>query len=142
MKVMTKLVPMMIAAFALTAESVPAASDAAEKSAAVLRHAVDQFIEAADRSDAATVAKMYAPDFVNIRVTDAGEVVRLDRTQMLSILGRAGGHRIPTQRTSIQHVEVIGDQGLILLTRIKDLGDGWEPMFYSLVWRREGEKWL
>jgi ketosteroid isomerase-like protein len=112
------------------------------KDHAGLRNAVEQFIEAADRSDSATVASMYAPDFVNVRITDEGDVVRLDRAQLLSILGRAGGHHIPTKSTAIHHVEVVGDTGFILLTRIKDLGNGWEPMFYSLVWKRQGEKWL
>jgi ketosteroid isomerase-like protein len=112
------------------------------KNDAGLRHAVDQFIEAADRSDTATVASMYAHDFVNVRITDEGDVVRLERGQLLAIFGRVGGHHIPTKSTTVQHVEVDGNAGFVLLTRIKDLGNGWQPMFYSLVWKRQGEKWL
>ena len=68
--------------------------------------------------------------------------MRLDRDQLLSIFGRAGGHHIPTKSTTIQHVDVDGDTGFVLLTRIKDLGNGWQPMFYSLVWKWQGEQWL
>jgi regulation of enolase protein 1 (concanavalin A-like superfamily) len=76
-----------------------------------LCHAVEQFIEAAGRSDSATVAAMYAPDFVNVRITDEGEVVRLERKQILSIYSQAGGHHMPTKSTTIQHIDVVGDPG-------------------------------
>jgi hypothetical protein len=107
-----------------------------------LRHAAEQFIEAADHADSDTAASMYAPDFVNIRITDAGDVVRLNREQLLSFFARPGGQHIPTKSSTIHHVEVTADSGFVLLTRIKDLGNGWEPMFYSLVWERQGDKWL
>jgi hypothetical protein len=108
---------------------------------AELRRTVEQFIEAADHADADSVGSMYAPDFVNVRITDAGEIVRLDRGQLLSFFSRAGGKHIPTKTTTIHQVEIVGDTGYVLLTRVKDLGNGWEPMFYSLVWKRRGEGW-
>ena len=55
--------------------------------------------------------------------------------------GGGGGHVIPTKETTIHHAEVIGDTGYVLLTRVKDLGHGWEPMFYSLVWRKHDGEW-
>jgi hypothetical protein len=36
---------------------------------------------------------------------------------------------------------LIGDTGLVLMTRVKDLGNGWEPMFYNLVWKRQNGQW-
>jgi hypothetical protein len=113
----------------------------ADQATTNLLRTVECFIEAADRSDSYTVASLYAPDFVNVRVTDSGDVIRLDRKQMLSIFARAGGHHIPTKSTTIHHVEVVGENGFVLLTRIKDLGNGWETKFYSLVWQRSGEQW-
>jgi ketosteroid isomerase-like protein len=106
-----------------------------------LERAVERFIEAGDRSDLSTISSMYDPDFTNVRVADTGAVTHLTRAQILSILER-GGVRAPTQSTSIHHVDILGNMGLVLLTRVKDLGGGWEPMFYSLIWRRQGNEWL
>jgi hypothetical protein len=106
-----------------------------------LKYAVEHFIQAADRSDTAKVAGMYDSRFINCRVSDAGEFVRLDRNQLLSFMERAAGPHFPTRSTTIHHVEVVGDTGFVLLTRIKDLGNGWEPMFYSLVWSRQDGDW-
>jgi len=108
---------------------------------ATLRQAVNRFIEAADESDTAKVARSYDSRFVNYRVTDAGELVRLDRDQVLSFMARTAGPHFPTKSTTIHHVEVIGDTGFVLLTRVKDLGNGWEPMFYSLVWTQQDGNW-
>jgi ketosteroid isomerase-like protein len=113
----------------------PAAAEAG------LRQAVERFIAAADKGDTAAVAGMYDPAFTNVRVADDGGVVRLTREQVLQFLGRAGANAIPTKETTIHHAEVLGDQGFVLLVRTKDLGQGWEPMFYSLVWKKQGGDW-
>ncbi len=117
-------------------------TDSKGLSTADLQHAIERFITAVDQSDTASIGSMYDPDFVNIRVADTGEVVRLVREQILSIFSGGGSHSILTKSTTFHHLEVGGDTGFVLLTRIKDLGSGWEPMFYSLVWKRHGEKWL
>ena len=106
-----------------------------------LQRTVERFIAASDGSDLSAISSMYDPDFANVRVADQGGVTYLTREQMLYILQR-GSIRVPTQSTSIHHVDILGGMGLVLLTRIKDTGSGWEPMFYSLVWRRRGEEWL
>jgi hypothetical protein len=80
-------------------------------------------------------------------VADEGGFARLSREQMLGFFNRPGGptkgaaHAIPTKETTIHHAEAIGDTGFVLLTRIKDLGKGWEPMFYTLVWRKRDGQW-
>ena len=43
--------------------------------------------------------------------------------------------------TTIHHAELVGDTGLILMTRVKDLGNGWEPMFYNLLWKKQDGDW-
>jgi hypothetical protein len=71
--------------------------------------------------------------------------VQLTREQMLRFWKGARGLTtaplFPTKETKIHHVEVVGETGFVLLTRTKDLGRGWEPMFYSLVWRRQDGEW-
>lgn len=116
---------------------------------AALRQAVGRFIESADKGDVAAITAAYDPEFTCVRVADEGGFARLSREQMLGIFGRAaargkgkaGGHAIPTKETTIHHTEAIGDTGFVLLTRVKDLGHGWEPMFYTLVWKRDGGEW-
>ena len=115
-----------------------------------LRDAVEHFIEAADKGDIKTVAATYAPEFICVRVADEGGFVQLTRAQMLAFwrnatssppAGQPGTHSIPTQKTTIHYAEALGDTGFVLLTRIKNIGNGWEPMFYNLVWKRQGSDW-
>ena len=82
-------------------------------------------------------------------MADEGGFAKLSREQMLGFFGRPGAaqakgpaaHAIPTKETTIHYAEVLGDTGYVLLTRIKDLGKGWEPMFYTLVWKHSGGEW-
>lgn len=113
-----------------------------------LRRAAERFIASADKADAAAIAAAYDPQFVCVRVADEGGFAKLSREQMLGFFNRPGAqakgaaaHAIPTKETTIHHAEVIGDTGYVLLTRVKDLGKGWEPMFYTLVWTRTGGEW-
>jgi hypothetical protein len=114
-----------------------------------LQGAVERFIASADKADLAAVAALYDPAFACVRVADEGGFVHLTREQMLSFWRRAGGssnasggHSVPTRETVLHHAEVIGDTGFVLLTRIKNLGSGWEPMYYTLVWKRQESGWL
>jgi ketosteroid isomerase-like protein len=112
-----------------------------------LQRVVEQFVKALDNGDVAAVAATYSPEFLSVRVADSGGFVRLSRAQILAILkppeagGVPGVQFIPTKETVIHHAEVVGDPGFVLMTRVKDLGSGWEPMYYSLVWRKRDGKW-
>ena len=115
-----------------------------------LRDVVEHFIEAADHGDVATVAATYAQEFMCVRVADEGGFVQLTREQMLAFWRNAtsspaasqlGAQSIPAQKTTIHYAEVLGDTGFVLLTRIKNIGNGWEPMFYNLVWKRQAGNW-
>ena len=112
-----------------------------------LRRVVEEFIKAVENRDVAAVAATYSPEFLNVRVADDGGFVRLSGAQILAMLKptgeavAAGIQSIPTKETVIQHAEVIGDMGFVLMTRVKDLGSGWEPMYYNLVWRKRGATW-
>lgn len=112
-----------------------------------LRRVVERFVEAVDKGDIATVAATYSPDFQNVRIADAGGFTRLGREQILAMLqprtgNTAGPASVPTKDTVIYHAEAIGDMGFVLMIRMKNLGSGWEPMYYSLVWQRQGQQWL
>ncbi len=123
--------------------------DKPEPDAAELRRAAERFVAAADRADAVAIAAAYDPEFACIRVADEGGFAQLTREQMLGFFnrpaakgqGQGQAHAIPTKETTIHHTETIGDTGYVLMTRIKDLGHGWEPMFYTLVWKRHDGGW-
>jgi uncharacterized protein DUF4440 len=109
---------------------------------------VERFVEAADKGDAAVLATTYSPDFLKMWVADDGGLACLTGEQVLSIL-RANGsrnHSLPTRETVIHRAEIVGDSGFVLMTRMKDLGNGWEPTFHSLIWglcwNESGGKWL
>lgn len=113
-----------------------------------LLDAVERFIQSADAADVEAVAALYDPAFACVRVADEGGFVHLTREQMLAFWHRAGGHSggpgghsVPTRETVLHHAEVAGDVGFVLLTRVKDLGSGWEPMAYCLVWKKQGSDW-
>lgn len=114
---------------------------------AEFKEIIGRFIDAADKGDAAALAAIYSPDFLNIRVADDGGLASLTGAQILSILRapEGGEHSLPARETVIHRTEITGDSGYVLMTRVKDLGNGWEPMFYSLiwglVWDRMGAKW-
>jgi ketosteroid isomerase-like protein len=112
-----------------------------------LQQVVEEFVKAVDTADIAAVAAAYRPEFLNVRVADDGGFVRLSGPQILAMLkapksaATPGIKSIPTRETVIQHAEVVGDMGFVLMTRVKDLGNGWEPIYYSLVWQKGGGKW-
>jgi ketosteroid isomerase-like protein len=106
-----------------------------------LRKAVERFIASADKADVDAVAAAYDPAFTCVRVADEGGVVRLSREQILQVFKRAGGHTLPTKDTTIHHVEIIDDLGYVLLTRTKDMGKGFEPLYYNFIWKRNGAEW-
>jgi hypothetical protein len=112
-----------------------------------LKETVESFLSAADTANINLLAAAYAPDFTCIRVADAGGFVQLTADQMLSFLRRITsgqtvvGHAVPTQSTKIHHTEILGDSAIVLLTRTKDLGNGWEPLFYTLLWKRDSGVW-
>ena len=112
-----------------------------------LRLVVEEFVKAVDHGDTAAVAATYSPDFLNVRVADDGGFVRLSGPQILAMLkppgaGSAPGTQaIPTRETVIQHAEVIGEMGFVLMTRVKNLGSGWEALYYSLVWHKRDSRW-
>ena len=112
-----------------------------------LKQAVESFLSAADIANVDGLASAYASDFKCIRVADAGGFVQLTAEQMLSFMRRAVSgqanikHAVPTQSTKVHHVETFGDSAIVLLTRTKDLGNGFEPLFYTLLWKRTAGAW-
>ncbi len=111
-----------------------------------LRQTLDRFLGAADAVDLDSIAAIYTADFLCVRVADEGGFAHLTREQMLSFLkqatsGEAQGHSVPVRNSVIHHAEILGNTALVLVTRVKDLGNGWEPLFYSLLWTRQDLTW-
>ena len=113
-----------------------------------LRSAAERFTAFADQADIEAVSATYDAEFTCVRVADEGGFVHLTREQMLAFWKRhagsqlpAGGQAVPTHETKIHYAEVVGDTGYVLMTRIKNIGSGWEPMFYNLVWKKQEGEW-
>lgn len=111
-----------------------------------LMKTVEAFVGRVDRSDLASIEAAYAASFVCVRVADSGGFARLDREQMLAIQRRHkdGSNSTPSvvvRETKMHHSETVGDIGLVVMTRTKDIGTGWEPMFYLLVWEKTASGW-
>jgi len=125
----------------------PSKSQAAEGvSGATLRQTVESFLAAADSADAERLAQTYASDFLCIRVADGGGFALLTAEEMLSFLCRATSGKVvnravPTKSSTIHHAEILGDSAIVLVTRTKDLGKGWEPIFYTLLWKNQNSAW-
>ena len=109
-----------------------------------LQQAVEQFVTAFDQGDAAALASIYSPDFLNIHVDGSDTMAQLTGEQILYILKASNGaaHALPAKEPVVHHAEDSGDSGYVLMSRLKNLGNGWEPVFYNLIWRKTSEKWL
>ena len=117
-----------------------------------LRQAVGHFLASADQADIAALGDIYDSDFLCVRVADDGGQANLSRQQMLSFLNQAvktacnqpastGHAAVQTRETTIHYADLTSDIAFVLMTRVKDLGNGWEPMFYNLVWKKQGGNW-
>ncbi|MEP6747841.1 MAG: hypothetical protein ABJB86_08945 [Bacteroidota bacterium] len=115
-----------------------------------LKESLKIFMEKVDSGKYQEIIPFYDPGFLSIRVVDEGQLIKMNYQQMIyfwkTISGRVAAdstHRPPiiTQKTTVHYVEISGDTGLVLMTRIKDLGHGPEPMFYSLTWIYKNDKW-
>jgi len=117
-----------------------------------LRQAVGHFLASADRADVASLGAIYDNDFLSVRIADDGGLGHLNREQMLSFLDQAvktasnqpaktGHAAVQTRETKIHHAELTADMAFVLMTRVKDIGNGWEPMFYNLVWKKQDGHW-
>jgi len=109
-----------------------------------LEQVVEQYVKAADQGDHAALEATYSPDFSNIRVADDGGRAQLSGDQILFILKATAKtwRPRPARETKIHHAQVAGDWGEVLITRLRDLGHGWEPEFLTLIWRKIAGKWL
>jgi hypothetical protein len=116
-----------------------------------LRSSMGRFLASADAADTTSLAQIYDQSFNCVRVADDGGSVRLSREQMLAFMeqavrdattrGTTGHAGVQTGETTIHHAELAGDNGFVVMTRVKDLGNGWEPMFYNLVWKKQDGHW-
>lgn len=115
-----------------------------------LKKALADYMEKVDSGKFAEVIPYYDSNFLSIRVVDAGQFIKMDYRQMVYFwkmqLNKQTANSfnlqsIVTKKTTIHYIEVLGDTAYVLLTRIKDLGNGPEPMFYNLIWINKNNKW-
>jgi|KBSSwiStaDraftv2_1062776.scaffolds.fasta_scaffold571194_1 hypothetical protein len=114
-----------------------------------LRSAVANLLSSVDSAEIAALDVLYDKDFLNVRVAEDGGFAQLTREQLLLFLRQAvakasklGGHAaVQTRETIIHHADNYGETASVLMTRVKDLGNGWEPLFYCLLWKKRGQEW-
>lgn len=115
-----------------------------------LKIALTGYMEKVDSGKYAEVIPYYDSNFLSIRVVDAGQFIKMDYKQMVYFWkmqlnkqtdNSFNQRSIVTQKTTIHYLEVLGDKAYVLLTRIKDLGNGPEPMFYNLIWIVKNNRW-
>jgi hypothetical protein len=116
-----------------------------------LKQALTDYMEKVDSGKYAEVIPCYDSGFLSIRVVDTGPFIKMNYSQMVYFwkmqiskqTANSFNHRaIATQKTTILYLEILGDTSCVLLTRIKDLGNGPEPIFYNLTWINKNGKWL
>ena len=105
-----------------------------------LKRAVENFIGAMDKGELPAITNSYDCGFLNVRITDQNGVIRINRDEMIHMLSNWNRSHVETQSTTIHHLEVLSDMGFVLLDRIKDLENGWEPVFYCHLWNRENSE--
>ncbi|HEY2726979.1 MAG TPA: hypothetical protein VGI61_07385 [Parafilimonas sp.] len=115
-----------------------------------LKKALMDYMEKVDSGKYAEIIPYYDSNFLSIRVVDAGQFIKMDYNQMIYFwkmqlskqTSNSFNHQaIVTQKTTIHYMEILGDTGYVLLTRIKDLGNGPEPIFYNLIWINKNNQW-
>jgi hypothetical protein len=116
-----------------------------------LKEALNSFMDKVDNGKYLEVIPYYDSGFLSIRVVDAGQFIKMDYTQMVYFWNMQSSKRPPsntfsqraiiTQKTIVHNIEILGNNGYVLMTRLKDLGNGTEPMFYSLIWIIKNNKW-
>jgi hypothetical protein len=116
-----------------------------------LKQALNDYMMKVDGGKYLETIPFYDSSFLSIRVVDAGQFIKMNYAQMGSFWKMQAGKQreqnvfdhdaILTQKTTIHYLEVLGNTGYVILTRIKDLGNGPEPMFYDLVWTTKNDRW-
>ena len=117
----------------------------------LLKATLRSFIAKSDSGIYADLIPYYDSGFISIRVVDEGQFIKMDYKQMVGFwqtqinnqqAKSSFNHRsITNGQTTIHYMEILGDTAYIILTRIKDLGKGPEPMFYNLIWINKNNKW-
>ena len=116
-----------------------------------LKEALADFLAKVDSAQVDEIIPYYDPGFVSVRVVDAGPFIKMDYNQMINFWkmiserkGNAGSFNykgIVTQSTTVHYIEIQGNTAYVLLTRIKNFGNGPEPVFYNLIWLYKNNKW-
>jgi hypothetical protein len=117
----------------------------------LLKQALLDFMAKADSGKINDVIAYYDSHFLSVRIVDAGQFIKMDYAQMVGFwksmaarmtsAGNVHPAVIVTQKTTIHYMEILSDTAYVLMTRIKDLGNGPEPMFYNLVWVNKNNHW-
>ena len=112
---------------------------------------LQDFMQKADSEKYAEVIPYYDSNFVSIRVVDSGPFIKMNYSQMVSFWkmqatrqpsSKSFNHKaIINQSSTVNNIEILGNTAYVLLTRVKDLGSGPEPMFYVLIWTFKKGKW-
>lgn len=95
---------------------------------------LQDFIQKADSEKYTEIIPYYDSNFVSYRLVDSGPFIKMTYSQMISFWKMQAtrqpsstgfNHKaIINQSTNINNIEILGNVAYVLLTRVKDLGNG------------------
>ncbi|MFC8734233.1 hypothetical protein ACFT5B_17415 [Luteimicrobium sp. NPDC057192] len=99
-----------------------------------------RYFDAGLRMDVDEMARIYAPEYVGVRVDLEGRSVEIPREPLLARLRQiaAAGHAMPPV-DDVEYLAAVryGDHGSVALRRVKD----GKPLLYEFVWRLADGEW-
>ncbi len=100
-----------------------------------------EYLAAGLEMDVETLDALYDPEFENVRVDEAGQVVVLTKADFMTRFRglRERGARVGDSTDDVRFVAISrhGDQGTVVMYR----EEGGIQARYSYVWRWEGGRW-
>lgn len=116
-----------------------------------IKKKIEYFLNCVDNGFVELIVELYDTQFECVRIIDEGGFVKIDRNQMVEFWTNLSPQinqpiidkkeTLHVKNTIIHHTEIIGDLGIAVLTRIKNIGNGWEPMFYNLILKKRNDEW-
>ncbi|GAA4830196.1 hypothetical protein GCM10023221_02170 [Luteimicrobium xylanilyticum] len=99
-----------------------------------------RYFEAGLRMDLDELARVYAPEYVGVRVDLDGRSLEIPRDGLLAQLRKiaSAGHAMPPV-DDVEYLAAVryGDHGSVALRRVKD----GRPLLYEFVWRLADGEW-
>ncbi|WP_029289895.1 hypothetical protein [Cellulomonas sp. HZM] len=101
--------------------------------------AMQDYLDAGVTMDLARLDAVYDDEFENLRIDQAGQVVRITKPQLMARFGQLAAQGLtmePADDASFPTTTVVGDTGIVVMRRVKD----GRPVLYAFVWRMRDDR--